>query len=311
MKSGSNLEKVLDAGKFAVTAEIGPPKSASAESIIKHAKEMKGYADAFNLTDNQTAMARMSSIASAVVLIREGLEPVIQMTCRDRNRLAMQSDILGASALGVRNVLCISGDHQTFGNQREAKNVYDLDSIQQLMVFKRMRDEGKVWSGEALEVAPPLFLGAAANPFADPFEFRVTRLAKKVKAGADFIQTQSIFDMERFERWMSMVRAKGLHERVHILAGVMPLKSHKVALYLKNKVSGMIVPDGVIERLKDAKDPKEEGIQICVEQIQRLRGIEGVHGVHIMAVQWEEKVPEIVRKAGIDNRRRDPNLKHN
>jgi len=299
MSARSNLERVLLERRFAVTAEIGPPKSASAESVRKHAKEMGGSADAFNLTDNQTAMSRMSSIACAMVLIQEGLEPVVQMTCRDRNRIAMQSDILGASALGVRNVLCISGDHQTFGNMKEAKNVYDVDSVQELMILRKMRDEGKLWSGDELEVAPELFLGAAANPFADPFEFRVTRLAKKVKAGADFIQTQSIYDMERFERWMALVRARGLHEKVHILAGVMPLKSHKVALYMKNKVAGMIVPDAIVERLKAAKDPKEEGVRLCVEQIEHLRSIEGVRGVHIMAMAWEEKVPEIVRRSGL------------
>ena len=299
MSARSNLERVLLERRFAVTAEIGPPKSASAESVRRHAKEMRGSADAFNLTDNQTAMSRMSSIACAMVLIQEGLEPVVQMTCRDRNRIAMQSDILGASALGVRNVLCISGDHQTFGNMKEAKNVYDVDSVQELMILRKMRDEGKLWSGDELEVAPELFLGAAANPFADPFEFRVTRLAKKVKAGADFIQTQSIYDMERFERWMALVRARGLHERVHIIAGVMPLKSHKVALYMKNKVAGMIVPDAIVERLKNAKDPKEEGVRLCVEQIEHLRTIEGVRGVHIMAMAWEEKVPEIVHRAGL------------
>jgi len=299
MSARSNLERVLLERGFAVTAEIGPPKSASAESVRRHTKEMRGSADAFNLTDNQTAMSRMSSIACAMVLIQEGLEPVVQMTCRDRNRIAMQSDILGASALGVRNVLCISGDHQTFGNMKEAKNVYDVDSVQELMILRKMRDEGKLWSGDELEVAPELFLGAAANPFADPFEFRVTRLAKKVKAGADFIQTQSIYDMERFERWMALVRARGLHEKVHILAGVMPLKSHKVALYMKNKVAGMIVPDAIVERLKAAKDPKEEGVRLCVEQIEHLRSIEGVRGVHIMAMAWEEKVPEIVRRSGL------------
>ena len=285
-----------------MTAEIGPPRSASADRVRKHAKEMRGSADAFNLTDNQTAMSRMSSVACAVVLLQEGLEPVVQMTCRDRNRIAMQGDVLGASALGVRNVLCISGDHQTFGNMKEAKNVFDVDSIQELMILRRMRDQGELWSGDRLEVAPELFLGAAANPFADPFEFRVARLAKKVKAGADFVQTQSIYDMQRFERWMSLVRAKGLHERVHILAGVMPLKSPKAALYMKSKVSGMSVPDSVVERLKAAADPKEEGIQMCVEQIQRLASIEGVRGVHIMAVAWEEKVPEIVRRAGLGSR---------
>lgn len=302
MRARSNLEGVLLSGKFAVTAEIGPPKSASADKVRKNAREMRGSADAFNLTDNQTAMSRMSSVACAVVLMKEGLEPVVQMTCRDRNRIAMQGDVLGASALGVRNILCISGDHQTFGNMKEAKNVFDVDSIQELMILRKMRDEGRLWSGDELEVAPELFLGAAANPFADPFEFRVARLAKKAKAGADFVQTQSIYDMERFERWMALVRARGLHEGVHILAGVMPLKSHKVALYMKNKVSGMIVPDEVVERLKNAKDPKEEGVQICVEQIEHLRTIEGVRGVHIMAVAWEEKVPEIVRRAGLGPR---------
>jgi len=299
MKSGSELERTLSAGRFAVTAEIGPPKSSSPETIIKHARTMRGHADAFNLTDNQTAMVRLSSIASGVICLQEGLEPVIQMTCRDRNRLAMQSDILGASALGIRNVLCISGDHQCFGNQREAKNVYDLDSIQQLMVFRKMRDEGAVWGGDKLEVPPKLFLGAAANPFADPFEFRVHRLAKKVNAGADFIQTQSIYDMGRFERWMEQVRQRGLHERTHILAGVMPLTSHKVAMYMKNKVSGMIVPDEVVDRMRSASDPKAEGLRLCHEQIEHLRGIEGVHGVHIMAVAWEEAVPQIVRDAGL------------
>jgi methylenetetrahydrofolate reductase (NADPH) len=299
MSPRSDLERVLLEGRVAVTAEIGPPRSASAESVRKNARVMRGSADAFNLTDNQTAMSRMSSIACAVVVIQEGLEPVVQMTCRDRNRIAMQSDILGASALGVRNVLCISGDHQTFGNMKEAKNVYDVDSIQELMILRRMRDEGKLWSGDALEVAPDLFLGAAANPFADPFEFRVTRLAKKVKAGADFVQTQSIYDIERFERWMALVRTRGLHEKVHIIAGVMPLKSHKVALFMKNKVAGMIVPDAVIDRLKAARDPKEEGVQLCVEQINRLRSIEGVRGVHIMAMAWEEITPEIVKRAGL------------
>jgi methylenetetrahydrofolate reductase (NADPH) len=211
----------------------------------------------------------------------------------------MQSDILGASALGIRNVLCLSGDHQVFGNQKEAKNVYDVDAIGELMMFKKMRDECQVWGGDKLEKPPQLFLGAAANPFADPFEYRVVRLAKKVSAGADFIQTQSIYDMERFEKWMAQVRARGLHEKVHIIAGVMPLKSPKVALYMKNKVSGMIVPDAVVDRMKAATDPKDEGIKMCVEQIKHVLSIEGVHGVHVMAVAWEEKVPEIVRDAGL------------
>ena len=299
MTSSSNLKRVLDSGNFAVTAEIGPPKGANPEVVRKHARNMKGYADAFNLTDNQTAVVRLSSWAASLVCLQEGVEPVMQMACRDRNRIAIQSDALGASALGVRNVLCLTGDHQIFGNQKEAKNVYDLDSIQELMVLRSMRDEGKAWGGDALESAPQLYLGAVENPFGDPFEFRVPRLAKKVAAGAEFIQTQSIYDMDRFETFMESVRERGLDRKVHILAGVLPLKSAKVAMYMKNKVSGMSVPDAVIDRMKNAADPKTEGIKLCVETIDRLRQIKGVHGVHIMAVAWEEKVPDIVREAGL------------
>jgi methylenetetrahydrofolate reductase (NADPH) len=224
------------------------------------------------------------------------------MACRDRNRIAMQSDALGASALGVRNVLCLTGDHQIFGNQKEAKNVFDLDSIQELMVMRSMRDDGKTWGGDVLETAPQLYLGAVENPFGDPFEFRVPRLAKKIAAGADFIQTQSIYDMERFETFMDEVRDRGLDKKVHILAGVLPLKSAKAAQYMKTKVSGMSVPDEIIERMKGAADPKAEGIKLCVETIEHLRKVKGVHGVHIMAVAWEEKVPEIVREAGLHPR---------
>lgn len=299
MKAGSKLEAVLESGRFAVTTEIGPPKSASAEPIRKKARTLRECADAFNLTDNQTAIVRLSSLASSAVCLQEGAEPVMQMTCRDRNRIAMQSDLLGASALGIRNVLCLSGDHQTFGNQKEAKNVYDLDSIQQLMVFRQMRDQGQVWGGDALEERPKVFLGAAANPFADPFEFRVARLAKKVNAGADFIQTQAIFDLDRFERFMAMVRERGLDRRTHILAGVIPLRSANAARYMKTKVSGMSVPDEVVERMKGAQDPKREGVRICEETIEWLRAVPGVHGVHIMAIGWEDIVPTIVQECGL------------
>ncbi len=302
MRAGSNLEKVLEKGEFAVTAEIGPPMSASAEKLRARAKAMKGFADAFNLTDNQTAMSRMSSIACAVVLIQEGLEPVVQMTTRDRNRIALQSDALGAAALGVRNILCLSGDHQSFGNMKESKNVYDLDSVQLLMILRKMRDQGKLWNDDKLEIAPPLFLGAAANPFADPFEYRAPRLAKKIVAGADFVQTQSIFDVERFDAFMAQVRERGLDKKVRILAGVLPLKSHKVALYMKNKVSGMSVPDPIVDRMRQASDPKAEGVKLCVETIEHLRGVKGVAGVHIMAPLWEEKIPEIVQSAGLSPR---------
>jgi len=299
LKSGSGIERLFEKGRLVVTGEIGPPMSSDPTLVRENARFLKGYADAFNLTDNQTAIVRMSSLASSVICMEEGVEPIMQMTCRDRNRIAMQSDLLGASALGVRNLLCISGDHQVFGNQPESKNVYDLDSIQQLMVFSRMRDEVKVWGEAELVEGPKVFLGAAANPFADPFEFRVTRLAKKVKAGADFIQTQAIFDMARFERWMAEVRSRGLDQEVHIMAGLVPLKSAGAARYMKNKVSGMIVPDEIIARMKAAENPKEEGLSICVEQIEHLLTIEGIHGVHIMPVAWERKLPEIVERAGL------------
>lgn len=299
MKADSNLEKVLSTGKFAVTAEIGPPRGADAEYVRTRAKKLKGYADAYNITDCQTAIVRLSSIAGSIILLQEGLEPVMQMVCRDRNRIAIQSDILGASALGVKNVLCITGDHQSFGYDKGAKNVYDVDSIQQIQMFKKMRDERKDASGNELTMAPKLFIGAAANPFADPFEFRVVRLAKKVNAGADFIQTQCIYDLERFDNFMTMVREKDLHEKVYILGGVTPLKSAKVAKYMKKNVSGIVIPDELIARLEKAQDPKKEGIKICVETIEELKKIKGVAGVHIMAIAWEEVVPEIVGQAGL------------
>lgn len=309
LKSGSNLEKILSEGKFAVTAELGPPKTPDPNVIVKKASYLRGYVDAVNITDNQTAIVRMSSIATAVLVLREGLEPIIQITCRDRNRISIQSDVLGASALGIRNVLCLSGDHQSFGNHPDAKNVYDIDSMQLVRMLVQMRDAGKFACGEEIKdgknspvIPPRLFVGAAANPFADPLEFRVTRLAKKVYAGADFIQTQCIYDMDRFRKWMQMVCERGLHEKVKILAGVTPLKSLRMAKYMRDSVPGLVVPDYYINRLASVKDPKEqsaEGIKICVEQIQQLREIKGVAGVHIMAIEWEHKVAEIVQQAGL------------
>jgi len=299
MKAGSNLEKVFESGKFAVTAEIGPPQSANPEPLVHHARMLKGHADAFNLTDNQTAVVRLSSIASAVVIMREGIEPVIQMTCRDRNRIALQSDLLGAGALGVKNVLCLTGDHQTFGNEKNAKSVFDFDSISELQTFNALRTEGKQVGGEIIKDPPKVYLGCAENPFATPYEFRAMRLAKKVTAGADFCQTQAIFDMGMFEKWMDEVRARGLDKRIHILAGVIPMKSAGAARYMKNKVPGMIVPNEIIDRMKNAKDQKEEGIKLCIEQIEHLKTVKGVHGVHIMPVAWEEMVPRIVKEAGL------------
>ncbi|MDO8956972.1 MAG: methylenetetrahydrofolate reductase [Deltaproteobacteria bacterium] len=301
MKAGSNLEKILSSGGFAVTGELGPPKGADVSVIERKASLLKGNVDAINVTDNQTAIVRMSSIAVGAILQRMGLEATMQMVCRDRNRIAIQSDIFGAYGLGIRNILCLSGDHQKFGNHPTAKNVFDLDSIQLIQTVKLMRDEHKVLGGDEIEGVPAMFIGAAANPFADPFEYRVIRLAKKVAAGVDFIQTQCIYDMDKFERFMQMVRDRGLHEKVHILAGVTPLKSVGMARYMKEKVAGMEVPDEIIARMKSAGKEKarEEGLNICVEQIQRLCKIEGVHGIHLMAIEWEDAVHSIVERAGL------------
>jgi 5,10-methylenetetrahydrofolate reductase len=305
-KAGSRLEKVLAAGHFAVTAELGPPKSADIETIRSKAGLLKGFVDAVNITDNQTAIVRMSSIAAGVLALREGIEPVVQITCRDRNRIAIQSDVLGAYALGVRNILCLTGDHQKFGNHPTCKNVYDMDSIQLIGTLRQMRDARTFLSGEEIRnskkapvVEPRVFIGGAENPFGDPFEFRVIRLAKKAAAGVDFIQTQCIYDMERFEEWMRQVRDRGLDRKVKILAGVTPLKAVAMAKYMRDSVAGLIVPDSIIGRLEKAEDAAEEGIRICVEQIQRFREIEGVAGVHIMAIEWEKRVAEIVERAGL------------
>jgi methylenetetrahydrofolate reductase (NADPH) len=304
MTSGSRLEKVLEKGEFAVTSECGPPRGADPEVIRKKGEILKGYVDAVNVTDNQTSVVRMSSFASCILLKEMGFDPILQMVCRDRNRIALQSDILGAAALGINNILCLTGDHQKFGDHSTAKNVFDMDSVQLIQTVRWMRDEGKFLGGEELKGVPRLFIGAAANPFADPFEIRVPRLAKKVAAGVQFIQTQCIYNLDKFERWMGMVRDRGLHERVHILAGVTPFKSAGMARYMKNMVPGMDVPDELIERLKGVEKERqaEEGIKICVESIDRLRGIEGVRGVHIMAIEWEEKVPEIVKQVGLHPR---------
>lgn len=296
----SKLKDLLDQGQFVVSGEIGPPKHANGEDVRKKTEALKGYVDAVNLTDNQTAVVRMSSIAAAAHVIEAGMEPIIQMTCRDRNRIGLQSDLLGAYSLGVRNVLCLSGDHQVFGNHPTAKNVWDIDSIQLLQTVKTMRDEHKFLSGEEIKKSHPedYYIGAAANPFGDPFEFRVLRLEKKINAGADFIQTQCIIDLDRFERWMAMVRERGLHKRVKILAGVMPFKSVRAA-EMSATVAGMMVPEPVIARMKGAEDPKEEGLKITVEIMERLKNMEGVAGIHIMAPMWEDSIPLLVERAGL------------
>jgi methylenetetrahydrofolate reductase (NADPH) len=301
MKTESVLEKILAVGHLAVTSECGPPRGAVPEKVMEKAEKLRGYVDAINVTDNQTAMVRMSSFAACLIIRQMGLHPILQMVTRDRNRLAMQSDILGAYSHGINTMLCLSGDHPCFGDHPMAANVYDLDSIQFIQMVRTMRDNGKFQGGDEILNPPKMFIGAAANPFADPFELRVARLAKKVKAGADFIQTQCIYDLPRFEKWMEGVRDRGLHEKVAILAGVTPFKSVGMARYMKNKVPGMSVPDEMIKRLSGVpKDQQaEEGIKICVETMQRLKEVKGVAGFHIMAIEWEEKVPEIVQRAGL------------
>lgn len=326
----SKLERVLADGKFAVTAELGPPKSADVEAVREKARLLAGVVDAVNITDNQTAIVRMSSIAAGRIALECGCEPVMQMTCRDRNRIAIQSDILGAYALGIRNVLCLTGDHQTFGNHPQSKNVFDIDSMQLLNILSRMRTEKVFANGEPIQngrsapiVEPRMFVGAAENPFADPLKFRTIRLGKKIQSGAQFIQTQVIFDLERFKAFMVEARNTGLHERVYILAGVMPVKGVGALKYMDEKVAGISVPAEVIARMAKvaetakasvpgsdeaaekarkkavAQASQAEGVKLCVETINRCREIEGVRGVHIMAVEWEMIVPKVVQLAGL------------
>ena len=298
MKAETNLEKLFNQGEFVVTAELGPPKSASIKLIEEKANFLRDCVDAVNITDNQTAIIRMSSLAASIIAKKNGLEPILQMTCRDRNRIAMQSDIIGSAALGINNVLCLSGDHQTLGNHPGAKNVFDIDSIQLVSMLKNMRDKAIFQNSEPIKYPPRLFIGAAANPFADPFEYRAIRLAKKIEAGADFIQTQAIFDVERFSRWMEDVRRRGLHKKVYIMAGVTPFKSYRAACFMTN-VAGVTIPEEILERMKNAKDQKAEGIEICLEIIKKIRKIKGVRGIHIMAVMWEEIVSLIVKESGL------------
>jgi methylenetetrahydrofolate reductase (NADPH) len=299
--SRGRLQQTLNEGKFAITAEIGPPRGANAEVIREKAGLLRGCVDAVNVTDNQTAIVRMSSISACAHLVQMGMEPVMQMVTRDRNRIALQSDIMGAYSLGIRNMLCLSGDHQTFGSQPGALNVFDIDSVHLIHTVKTMRDEGKDMSGYELNVAPQMFIGAAENPFADPFEYRVIRLAKKVAAGVDFIQTQCVYDLARFKEWMKQARERGLTEQVYILAGVTPLKSARMAKYMAAKVAGIMIPEQMIKRMEGAakENAAAEGIKICLETIQELLEIPGLSGIHIMAIEWEEKVGEIVKAAGL------------
>jgi 5,10-methylenetetrahydrofolate reductase len=293
------LKEKIESNKFIVCGEIGPPKSCDGDVIREKSKYFKDIVDAVNITDNQTALVRLSSLASAKILLEEGVEPIMQMTCRDRNRIAIQSDLLGAAALGIRNLLCLTGDHQKFGDQPEAKGVFDLDSIQLIATVAKM-NSGFLLSNQELKKAPEFLIGAAANPFAEPFEMRLIRLFKKVEAGARFIQTQPVFNMEIFTRWMEKVVEMGLHEKCAILVGVMPVKSEKALLHMKKEVPGVKINDEYIDRMKSARDPKEEGIKIAVEMIHALRNIKGVRGIHLMPVMWESITPTIIKEAGLD-----------
>ena len=301
VKTPSKLEKILAAGHLAVTSECGPPRGSDLEVITKKADMIKDFVDAINITDNQTSVTRLCSLAACIQLKLMGLEPILQMVTRDRNRIALQSDILGAASFDINNILCLSGDHQSFGDCAQGQNVHDIDSMQLIQIVRYMRDEGKFIGGDDIARPPKMFVGAAANPFADPFEIRVPRLAKKIEAGVEFIQTQCIYNLDKFEEWMKLARERGLNKKVSILAGVTPFKSAGMAKYMKNRVPGMDVPDELIKRMADTPKEKqpEEGINICVESMERLKEVEGVRGFHIMAIEWEEKVPEIVEKAGL------------
>ena len=301
MKTESRLEKVLTSGNLAVTSECGPPRGALPEKVKEKAALLKDHVDGINVTDNQTAMVRMSSMAAGLIIKQMGLDPIIQVVSRDRNRLAMQADIIGAYSFGINTMLCLSGDHAKFGDHPTAKGVFDLDSIQMVQMVRKMRDEGKFQGGADILNPPKMFIGAAANPFADPFELRAMRLGKKARAGADFVQTQCIFNLPKFEKYMEMVCDRGFDEQIHVLAGITPMKSVGMAKYMKNKVPGMDVPDDVIKRMAGVskEDQPAEGIKIAVESIERLKQVKGVHGFHIMAIEWEQMVPQIVEKAGL------------
>ena len=297
----SHLEHLLAQGTFVIAAELSPPRGVNRGYILKAAQTLQGYADAVNVTDNQAASVRMSSLAVSVLLARAGLEPVLQMTCRDRNRLGLQADLLGAAALGIGNVLLLSGDHTRWGDHPQAKNVFDLDSSYLIRMVRDMVEAGCLDNGRSINPAPHLFYGAVANPFAPPYTYRPMRLAKKVAAGARFIQTQLIYNVDRFRDYMTQVRDLGLHDQVYILAGVGPFKSARQAAFISTQVAGMEVPHQLVERMQ--KTPKaaqpEEGINICCEIIEQVRGIEGVAGLHIMPVDWAEAVPEIVIRSGL------------
>lgn len=303
----SNLQKLLVDGVFVVCGEMSPPAGPDKSVILKKCSYFKDVVDAVNLTDNQTAIVRMSSLMSSMYVMEGGCEPIMQLTCRDRNRLALQSELFSAFSAGIQNVLCLTGDYQTFGNHPDAKGVFDLDSIQLIHTVSEL-NKGRLLCGDEVKPNLEMWIGGAANPFGEPLDFRVLRLAKKIAAGANFIQTQAVFDIPRFNKWMQLVRNEGYDKHVHIIAGVMPVRSVKALQHMVDNVPGMSIADEYIERMKNAADPKEEGVSICVEIIQHLKSIEGVHGVHIMPVMWESITPVVAEKAGLLPRPKPGNI---
>lgn len=301
--SPGRFERVLRAGHFAVTAEIAPPDSADPQDVFERAALFDGYVDAINATDSSGANCHMSSMGICSLLTRRGYAMILQQSCRDRNRIAMQGDLLGAAAMGVCNVLCLSGDGVQSGDHPEAKPVFDMDSISALSMVKTMRDEQRFLSGRPISTPPRLFLGAAANPFAPPLDFRPHRMAKKVAAGAQFIQTQYCFDIDRMKTFMAQARDMGLLEKVYVLAGVGPLASAKAADWIRKNVAGVHIPDAVIARLSGAEDQKQEGVNLCIDLIEQVREIEGISGVHIMAYRMEDRIGEIVSRSNALNGR--------
>lgn len=296
----SNMESLLKNGHFVVTGEIGPPKNADREVIHKKAAAVRGFCDAANITDNQTAVVRMCSLVSSLHVLNSGIEPIMQMTVRDRNRIALQSDLLGAYSVGIRNIVCMSGDHQSIGNHPDSIGVNDLDSIQLISAAAAMGERASFVNGETITgVIPKFFTGAVTSPFLEPFELTLLRLEKKVNAGAVFIQTQCIFDTQRFKEWLQRIKDMGLNEKAYFIPGLMPLKSARVARYMQDNIPGIEIPDAIIRRMERASDPKKEGVKLVVEQIQWLKSLSGINGVHIMAVGWEEIIPEIVTRAGL------------
>jgi methylenetetrahydrofolate reductase (NADPH) len=300
MKSGSNLEKILTKGLFAVTGELDPPKGNDVNVVNRKADLLKGCVDAVNVADNQMAIVRMSSLATSALVAHMELEPIMHMVTRDRNRIALQSDLFSAAAMGIKNVLCMSGVHQSFGNQVDAKNVYDLDSIQLIDCVRTLRDQGTLLGGEEkIEGKVDLFIGAVMNPFADPFEFQAARLAKKIRAGTDFIQTYPIYDIERFKEWMRMVRDRGLDKKVYLLVTLCPLGSEEMIHNIENNFPRTVVPDEIVNRIVKSGNSAIEGVRLCVDQIHEIREIEGIHGIHLINMGWTESTRRITEMSGL------------